>query len=61
MRWNREVDRAIVSGVPETEIQQIKKEYITDHIKESIDILGSEPEREGNIIMTAVAALTLLI
>ena len=25
MRWNREVDRAIVSGVAETEIQQIKK------------------------------------
>ncbi len=25
MRWNREVDRAIVSGVVETEIQQIKK------------------------------------
>ena len=61
MRGNREVDRAIVSGVPETEIQQIKKEYITDHIKESIDIFGSEPERYGNIIMTAVAALTLLI
>ena len=61
MRWNREVDRAIVSGVAETEIQQIKKEYITDHIKESIDIFGSEPERYGNIIMTAVAALTLLI
>ena len=38
MRWNREVDRAIVSGVAETEIQQIKKEYISDRIKESIDI-----------------------
>ena len=25
MRWNREVDRAIVSGVAKTEIQQIKK------------------------------------
>ncbi len=61
MRWNREVDRAIVSGVPETEIQQIKKEYITDSIKESIDIFGSEPERYGNIIMAAVAALALLI
>jgi len=34
MRWNREVDRAIVSGVAETEIQQIKKEYISDRIKD---------------------------
>lgn len=61
MRWNREVDRAIVSGVPETEIQQIKKEYITDRIRESVDIFGSQPERLQSIIMTAVAALALLI
>lgn len=61
MRWNREVDRAIISGVSETEIQQIKKEYITDRIKESIDIFDSQPERYGNIIMTAVVALALLI
>jgi hypothetical protein len=61
MRWNREVDRAIVSGVPETEIQQIKKKYITDRIRESVDIFGSQPERLGSIIMTAVTALALLI
>ena len=61
MCWNREVDRAIVSGVPETEIQQIKKEYITDRIRESVDIFGSQPERLQSIIMTAVAALALLI
>ena len=30
MRWNREVDRAIVSGISEKEIQQIKKECQTD-------------------------------
>lgn len=61
MRWNREVDRAIVSGVSETEIRQIKKKYITDRIKESVDIFGSHPERLENIIMTAVTALALLI
>ena len=61
MRWNCEVDRAIVSGVSETEIQQIKKKYITDRIRESVDIFGSHPERLGNIIMTAVTALALLI
>lgn len=61
MRWNREVNRAIVSGVAETEIQQIKKEYISDHIKESIDLFGSQPERLGSILMSAVAVLAMLI
>ncbi len=61
MRWNREVDRAIVSGVSATEIQQIKKEYITDRIRESVDVFGSQPECLGSIIMTAVMALALLI
>ncbi|MCX4299915.1 MAG: MobA/MobL family protein [Lachnospiraceae bacterium] len=61
MRWNCEVDRAIVSGVSETEIQQIKKKYITDRIRESVDIFGSQPERLGSIIMTAVTVLALLI
>ena len=28
MRWNREVDRAIVSGVAETEILKIKKDLL---------------------------------
>ncbi len=61
MRWNREVDRAIVSGVSETEIQQIKKEHISDRIKESIDLFGSHPERFGTILMSAVAVLAMLI
>ena len=61
MRWNCEVDRAIVSGVSEMEMQQIKKKYITDRIRESVDIFGSQPERLGSIIMTAVTALALLI
>ena len=61
MRWNREVDRAIVSGVTETEIQQIKQEYITDRIKKSIDLFGNQPELYGGIITTAVSVLTLLV
>ena len=38
MKWNREVDRTIVSEVSEDEIRQIKKEYITDRIKTSMEI-----------------------
>ncbi|MDE6015332.1 MAG: MobA/MobL family protein [Acetatifactor sp.] len=61
MRWNREVDRAIVSGVVETEIQQIKQEYITDRIRESIDVFGRQPERFGTILMSAVTVLAMLV
>ena len=61
MRWNREVDRAIVSGVAETEIQQIKKEYISDCIKESMDVFGNQPDRFGTILMSAIAVLAMLI
>ena len=61
MLWNREVDRAIVSGMAETEIQQIKKEYISDRIRESVDVFGSQPERLGTILMTAVGVLAILV
>ena len=59
--WNREVDRAIVCGVTETEIQQIKKKYIFDHIRESIDVFGNQPERLGTILISAVMVLAMLI
>ncbi len=61
IQWNREVDRALVSAVPEGDIQQIKKEYITDRIKTSIAVFGNQPERFGNIVNTAVMALALLV
>lgn len=61
MKWNQEVDRAIVSEVPEDEIRQIKKEYITDRIQSSIKAYGNRPELFGHIIETAIAALVLLI
>ncbi|MDO5560851.1 MAG: MobA/MobL family protein [Oscillospiraceae bacterium] len=61
MKWNHEVDRAIVSEVSEGEIRQIKKEYITDRIKTSMEVNGNRPELFGHIIGTAIAALALLI
>lgn len=61
MCWNCEVDRAIVNGVAETEIQQIKKKYISERIRESIDVLGNRPERFGTIFMSAVAVLAMLV
>ena len=61
MQWNREVDRAIVSDVPAAEIGQIKKKYITDRIKASVDTFGSQPELYDGIITNAVTVLSLLV
>ena len=60
MLWNHEVDRALVSQVPEPEIRQIKKEFITDRIRNSIKVWGNRPELLLNIILTATKALALL-
>lgn len=60
MQWNHEVDRALVSQVPEDEIRQIKNEFITDRIRNSIKVWGNRPELLLNIIVTATKALTLL-
>ncbi len=61
MQWNHEVDRALVSQVPEDEIRQIKKELITDRIRQSIDAWGSQPDLLANIIIKATKRLALLI
>ena len=60
MLWNHEVDRALVSQVPEDEIRQIKNEFITDRIRDSIKVWGNRPELLFNIILTATKALALL-
>lgn len=59
--WNREVDRAIVNEVPENEIRHIKKEYITDRIRQSVKIWGNRPDKFMNIILTATDVLVALI
>ena len=61
MQWNHEVDRALVSQVPEDEIRQIKNEFITDHIRHSIKVWGNRPELLSNIIRKATTRLALLI
>ena len=61
MEWNREVDRAIVSGVPEAEILEIKKTEITDRVKESVERNGKKPELFGDIVRAAILLLERLI
>lgn len=61
MRWNTEVDRAIVSEVPEAGIRQIKQEYITDKVKQSIADCDSFPDLFRFIVNTAISKLATLI
>ena len=61
MEWNRAVDRAIVSGVSEMEVVELKKTEITDKVKESVEQNGSKPELFGDIVKAAIALLERLI
>ena len=61
MQWNHEVDRAIVSQVPENEIRQIKNKFIIDRIRQSIGAWGKQPNLLANIIINATMRLALLI
>ncbi len=61
MEWNRTVDRAIVSGVSETEVVELKKTEITDRVKGSVEQNGSNPELFGEIVKAAIALLEKLI
>ncbi len=61
MEWNRAVDRAIVSGVSETEVVKLKKTEITDRVKESVEQNGNMPELFGDIVRAAILLLECLI
>ena len=61
MEWNRAVERAIVSGVSETEVVELKKTEIVDRVKKSVEQNGSKPELFGDIVRTAVALLERLL
>ena len=61
MEWNNAVDRAIVSGISETEVVEIKKTEITEKIRESVEQNGSKPELFGDIVRVAILLLEYLI
>jgi len=61
MEWNRTVDRAIVSGIPDTEIVELKKTEITERVKESVRQNGNKPELFESIVRAAILLLERLI
>ena len=59
--WNQTVDRALISGVPERQILEVKQSKIRQKVKASIQKLGRNPALLKSLIMTAIYALELLI
>ena len=59
--WNQTVDRALISGVPEGQILEVKQSEIGQKVKASIQKSGRNPTLLKSIIMTAIYALELLI
>ena len=59
--WNQTVDRALVSGVPEVQIMDVKQSEIGRKARASIQKNGRNPALFKSLIMTAIYALELLI
>ena len=59
--WNQTVDRALISGVPERQILEVKQSEIGQKVKASIQKSGRNPALLKSLVMTAIYALELLI
>ena len=60
-KWNQTVDRALISGVPEQQIIEVRKVQIAGKVSQSIGWSGSRPELFAIIIEMAIRVLELLI
>lgn len=60
-RWNQTVDRALVSGVPEQQIIEVRKVEIGGKTNQSIRQSGSQPDLFVSVILMAIRVLELLI
>ena len=59
--WNRAVDMALISGVPEPKIMEVKRKEIMEPIRESIARRGNRPRLFSRVVTVAVEALEFLI
>lgn len=60
-RWNQTVDRALISGVPEQQIIEVRKVQIGMKASLSIQQSGGQPELFINILEMEIRVLELLI
>ena len=60
-RWNQTVDRALVGGIAEEKIMDIKQTKIVDKVKSSIQKQGRQPQLFMAIVQLAIVALQILV
>ena len=60
-RWNQTVDRALVGGVMEEKIMEVKKTEITDKVKQSVRRSGKQSTLFVKIVELAIGVLELLV
>lgn len=61
VEWNQTVDLALIEGIPEADILQVKKEEITHQVRRSIAVHGRKPGLFRTIIDKAKVILSILI
>lgn len=59
--WNQTVDRALLGGVPETQIMNIKQMEISEKIKTSVRKEGKCPQLFANVLKRAITILNILV
>ena len=59
--WNQTVDRALLGGVPETQIMNIKKMEISEKVKTLIRKEGKCPQLFGGVMKLAITILQILV
>lgn len=60
-RWNETVDQALVCGIPEQQIMEVKQEQISKRASQSMRLSGKRPDLFAGIVQMAITALKLLI
>ena len=59
--WNQAVDRALINGISEEQIMEVKQKEIGEKIKTSIQQSGENPKLLKDLIVMAISVLELLI
>ena len=59
--WNRAVDMALISGIPEPQIMEVKQKRISEPIKSAISWKGRKPNLFAKVVTMAIEALELMI
>lgn len=60
-KWNEAVDRALVSGVLENQIMEVKKAEISQNASKAIKQSGNKPKLFSQLIQMAIYILELMI